>query len=159
MHSLFAGLMGLFVGLGSFFHGGQGVPAHIQQTSTVQQASSSGAPAATGSGHRMFGRGRKLPNGEKPFFGTVTAVNGSALTVQMQWPMRPNQQAATPKTLTVTLTSTTTYTGGTQASITTNTKIAGVGTTNSDGSITATQVRINPTFPTGFPHRGEKPQS
>jgi len=159
MHNLLAGLMGFFVGLGSFFHGGQGMPAQIHQNKTVQQASSSGTASPSGTFNREGGEMRKLPAGEKLFFGTVTAVNGSTLTVQMQRPMRPSQPSITPsisQTQTVTLTSTTTYTGGSQTSIAVNTRIAGMGTTNSDGSITATQVRINPTAPTGFHRRNRE---
>lgn len=99
----------------------------------------------------------------------MTAVNGATLTLQMTMPqgfmmMRRHYSPSvtptitpastpTPKTLTIMLTSSTKYTGGSESDITVNTKVAGVGTLGSDGSLTATQVTINPTFPTGFPQK------
>lgn len=156
MHNFIAGLMGLFMGLSSFFHGGHGLHAHTNQTQTNQQASGTASPS--GMIQRGFGRGRgmNLPVGQRPFFGTVTAVNGSTLTVQMVLPGRPafNNPSMTPsitpgatQTITVTLDSNTQYTGGSQSDITINSKIAGVGKVNSDGSITATQIRVNATMP------------
>ncbi|HUD44653.1 MAG TPA: hypothetical protein VMR41_03880 [Patescibacteria group bacterium] len=166
MHNFIAGLMGFFVGVTSVFHGGAMPPANHPQT--VVQANVSGTPATSsgamrrGFGSRGFGRGVNIPVGEKPFFGTVTAVSGSILTIQTQPTirMRPNAPTVTitpppTQTLTINLDSSTKYTGGSQSDITTNTKVAGIGKTNSDGSLTALQISINPTIPTGFPRRGK----
>ena len=106
-------------------------------------------------------RGMNLPAGQKRFFGTVTNVVGSTLTVQMQMIRRPSgspSPATSPgaeQTVTVNLDSSTTYTGGSQADITTNTRVAGVGTSNNDGSLTAINIQINPTMPSGSPGQRE----
>ena len=50
-------------------------------------------------------------------------------------------------TLTVDLTSTTQYTGGAQSDIQNGTRIGGYGTKNTDGSINAQQIMINPSQP------------
>lgn len=161
MHNLLAGFMGFFVGVTSLFHGGA-TPPPMNHTASMQQANISGTPASSSGMMRRSGK-MNLPQGEKPFFGTVTAVNGSTLTVQMMWMMgsgpmhmRRTQTTITPpasKSMTIDLTSATTYTGGSQSDIVVNMKVAGVGTSNSDGSITAIKVQINPVMPTGFPHR------
>lgn len=177
MHNFLAGFMGFFVGVTSMFHGGA-TPPPMNHTPSTQQANVSGTPASP-SGMMYANRkgdreGMNLPQGERPFFGTVTNVNGSVLTVQMQGmmfrPMMRHPQTTitptltltppAPRSITVDLTSSTTYTGGTQSDITTNTKVSGVGTSNSDGSITAIKIQINPTppampsgMPSGFPHR------
>lgn len=161
MHNFFAGIMGFFVGMGAFFHHGQGLPAQTNQTQTSQQAAVSGTPPQQG----MMGRGRGMmnwQNGQRPFFGTVTSVNGNTLTVEMRMPMmRFNYPSVTPsitpgatQTVTVKLDSSTKYDGGSQSDIKTNTKIAGIGKLNSDNSITATEIRINATLPnpSGFRH-------
>ena len=157
MHKLFAAFMGVFASIGTFFHGGQ--PANSQSTNKPAVYGTAASP----SGSMRWEKGNKMhiPQGERPFFGTVTAVTGSTLTVTMQRPMMmrshisitPSITPPEPKTITVTLASSTTYTGGTQSDITTGTKIAGVGTVNTDGSITAVKVSINPTMPSGMPHR------
>lgn len=161
--------MGFFVGLTSMFHGGA-TPPPMNHTPSTQQANISGTPASSSGMMYMHGKGRggkmQLPAGEKPFFGTVTNVSGSTLTVQMggmmgmMHSMRMKNPTTTvtitppaPRTVTVDLTTSTTYTGGAQSDIAVNTKIAGIGTSNSDGSITALKVQINPTMPSGFPHR------
>lgn len=91
-----------------------------------------------GAGRGHFGN---MPSGSIPIFGQVTAVNGSTLTVQRQ------SRNGSGTTITIDLTSSTQYTGGSQSSIQTGTRIGGYGTTNSDGSINAEQIMINPTFP------------
>ncbi len=163
MHSLLAGIMGFFMGITSFFHGGQSTQPPTNQPQIVQQSTNADTATPSGTMKHGFGKNMQLPAGEKPFFGIVTNVNGSTLTVQMQRgmrPMGPNSNGASPspatsQTVTITLTSSTQYTGGSQSDIATNTRIAGIGNTNSDGSITAVKIQINPTMPSGFPmHRG-----
>lgn len=156
MHKLFAGLTGIFMGIGALFHGGQGMPTHVNQSPASSQATISGSLRPSGMPYGR-GKGMQLPNGERPFFGTVTAVNGSTLTVQMMMSMRHFRNPSITPTITITpgatqtttilLTGSTKYTRGTQSNITVNTKVAGVGTVNSDSSITALQVTINPTMP------------
>jgi len=96
------------------------------------------------SGTKGFGRGQfgNMPSGSKPIFGQVTAVNGNTLTVQRQ------SRNGNGTTITVDLSSSTQYTGGSQNNIQNGTRIAGYGTANSDGSINAEKITINPTFPT-----------
>jgi hypothetical protein len=155
MHNFFAGFTALIMGVGSFFHMGQGLPAHQQNTQRVINATPSAFM------ERGFGRddGENLPVGQRPFFGVVTAVNGSTLTVQIVTPGRqmmnlsitptitPSVVPATPKTISIILDSNTKFVNGVQSDIKINTKIAGVGKVNSNGSLTATQVRINAQMP------------
>jgi hypothetical protein len=159
MHNLFAGLMGIFMGLGSFFHGG----AATHHAQLRVQANVSGTPEASPSSMMSRDRFEKLPAGERPFYGTVTAVNGSTLTVSLVRGLHLGDDkrtvnstvnsTATPPTQTVTihLDSSTKYTGGTQSDITTNTRIAGFGKSNSDGSLNAVSIIINPTTPSRMP--------
>lgn len=165
MHNVFAGMMGVWMGLSSMFHGGHGLtnnPSHMQQ---MRQAVLSGTPVPTGTWHKGMGRGMKLPAGEKPFFGTVTAVNGNTLTVQMTFPGRgfkmhpsvtPTVTPPAPQTLTITLDASTQYKNGAASDITVNTKIAGIGKTNSDGSMTAVMVTINPSMSGPGSFRGQR---
>lgn len=164
MHSLIAGFMGFFMGFGGFFHGGASVPHNANQAQITQQASISGMPRFGRGGKRGFGDdpGRMgLQDDEQRFFGLVTAVNGSTITVQMQGMMWRPSGTITPtitprvqRTFTITLDSGTAYTGGSATDIVTNTRVAGIARKNSDGSLTAISVQINPTVPTGFPLRG-----
>lgn len=161
MNGLFAGFMGLFASFGSFFHGGD-LPKHPMMNNIV--ASTTVTPSRTITPGVRRGDRDGMMNGQRPFFGTVTAVSGSTITLQMQRPMMLFRQAnpsVTPtitppalKTFTITVDSSTTYTGGTLADITTGTKIAGIGKTTGDSAITAVKITINPTVPTGFPGRG-----
>lgn len=160
MNNIFAGIMGILMSISAVFH--TGAIAHTNHPSTIQEASVSATPAPSGYIHRGFGhgRGKSMINGLRPFFGTVTSVNGSTLTIQMIFLARgflrstsitPTITPGGTQTLTIDLDNSTTYIGGSQGDITINTKIAGIGKVNSDGSITATQVRIHPTMPSGFP--------
>ena len=173
MHGLLAGFMGFLMGATSFFHGGPGTTPHNYRTNTTAQTNISGTPAPAPSGmmRGRFGQGRggmNLPGGERPFFGTVTTVNGSTLTLETQMGImmrggqgdddaKPTITPRAPRTITVTLDSSTKYTGGTQSDITTNTKVAGIAKTNSDGSLTAVSIQINPTQPSGNPMWGGRP--
>lgn len=158
MQHFFSGLMGFFVGLGAFFHGGQGLPPKSTQVQSIQQAQLSSTPAPSGMMQRRYGAGRRmnLPSGERPFFGTVTMINGSSLTIQIAFPQRrmwinpsitPTITPGAVQSLIINLDSNTKYIGGAQSDIKVNTRIAGVGKANSEGSITATQIRINPNMP------------
>ncbi|HSW97342.1 MAG TPA: hypothetical protein VLF89_05960 [Candidatus Saccharimonadales bacterium] len=160
MHNLFAGLLGLFASIGTFFHGGQ--PAQQPMMNVYMNTTATPSGSIT-PGYGKGGQGRMNTNGERPFFGTVTAVNGSTITIEMQGfmrMMRSPDDSVTPtititpaqaRTITITVNSSTTYTGGSFADITTGTKIAGIGKTTSDTAITATKISINPTIPSGAP--------
>ena len=80
-----------------------------------------------------------IPKGQKPFFGKVTNVKDSVLTIQ---------SAGMTKTLTIKLDKTTIYSGGKQSDIDKDINIAGIGKINSDNSVTATKLEIKQTVPT-----------
>ena len=83
--------------------------------------------------------GQNLPAGSKPFFGSVSAVSGSQITLSS----RNNS------TTTITISGNTEFDGGTKDQIISGARIAGYGTANSDGSIVATKITINPAMPGG----------
>lgn len=114
------------------------------QNSTVQTQTTGSNQYPRPSGARAFGKGQfgSMPSGSKPIFGLVTEVSGNTLKVQRQ------SRNGNGTTLTVELTSSTQYTGGSQSNIQNGMRIAGYGTANSDGSINAEKITINPTFPT-----------
>ncbi len=107
-------------------------------TSPAVPMSPSGGSAS--STRRGFGM-PNLPAGSKPFFGTIASVSGSQITISGH--MR--NSSSTASTI-INITSSTTYQGGSQSSLTTGTRVAGIGTTNGDGSLNATSIQINPTF-------------
>lgn len=159
MNHLFAGFMGILASFGSFFHSGQ--PTHQVEVNNVNHSATVSGTMNPGMGRGDEQRGMMNQNGERPFFGTVTGVSGSTITVEMQRPIMmrqanpsitPTITPPAPTTITVTVDSTTTYTGGALTNITTGTKIAGVGKATSDTAITAAKITINPTMPTGFPN-------
>lgn len=115
----------------------QASPASSQANSATTSTSPQ-APHQSAS--RSFGRGQgiAIPSGATPFFGQVTSVNDTTITIQRQG----KNANATP--ITLTLTSSTQYTGGTQNDIQTGTRVAGYGIANSDGSLSAEQLVINP---------------
>src|SRR5579859_5622871 len=80
MHSFLAGFMGLFMSMGAFFHGGASFHNPANQPQPAQQVNVTGTP----SGMMRFGFRRNPPQGERPFFGIVTNISGSTLTIQMQ---------------------------------------------------------------------------
>jgi len=168
MNKLLSTISGFFMSVLSIFHQGTSPPVNTQPIPTSQVVTSSALKDTPpqnippqNTTPRMFReQGGNLPTGEQRFFGTVTSINGSTLTLRMQVKGRPMgdsksapDEQQTPATVNVTLDSSTTYTGGSQSDITTTTRIAGVGKANDDGSVTALQVQINPTIPSGFPRR------
>ncbi len=168
MHNFFSGLIGLFVGLGAFFHGNSVLPIQHTQPQMLREASNSANVNLNPSGYMRSGEfGNEhlaSMSGQRPFFGKVTEVNGSTITVtlvvpqfRMMHPLNPSiTLTITPpvaKTINILLDDTTRYNGGTQSDIIVNTNIAGIGKLNTDGSITAETVQINPTVPTSFPTR------
>ena len=112
--------------------------------------------APDGNGAAKRGPMANIPSGQKPFFGQVASVSGSTLTITTHTmnrgassPEGSSASSASPTTITVTLTSSTTFSGGTESTLASGVRIFGYGTPNSDGSITATNIQINPTRPTG----------
>lgn len=128
---------------------GKDMLGQAQVTPTPQQTATAN-PGGTmhqyshNHGQGGFGGGQfgNMPSGSTPIFGQVTAISGNTVTVQR---MSRNGNGTT---ITVDLTSSTQYTGGSQSTIQNGTRIAGYGTKNSDGSINAEKITINPSFPT-----------
>jgi hypothetical protein len=96
------------------------------------------SPGKPGSGHPQ-GAPQSIPDGSKPFFGQVSAVSGSKITLS----------SMNNSTVTVIISSSTEFSGGIESDIKAGTKVAGYGTTGSGGSIEAVKIMINPTMPSG----------
>ena len=96
------------------------------------------SPGKPGSGHPQ-GAPQSIPDGSKPFFGQVSAVSGSKITLS----------SMNNSTVTVIISSSTEFSGGIKSDIKAGTKVAGYGTTGSGGSIEAVKIMINPTMPSG----------
>ncbi len=108
--------------------------ANNSSQNVADQRFGGGAPA---------GRGfRDLPAGSKPIFGQITSIADNKLTVQ-----------GMSGDLNVSISDSTKYTGGTKSDLKIDDRIVGYGTANSDGSITAQELTINPSFP----RRGDAP--
>ena len=58
MHNLFAGILGFFMGVVSFFHGGHTVALANNSNQAVLHAAVSGTPAPSGTPRRGFGPGK-----------------------------------------------------------------------------------------------------
>lgn len=114
------------------------------QTTAGQQPNMQ--PSVSGSPNR--GKFANMPAGSQPIFGQVTAVNGNQLSVQRQ------SRNGNTTSLTVNLSASTQYTGGVQSDISSGTRIGGYGTKNSDGTINAEQIMINPTIGNRNPGQG-----
>ena len=123
--------------------GGYYLFQNIIKLQSVQQSNITNAPspqhAETKGNLEQKRKGADIPEGQKPFFGKVISVKGSILTIQ---------SIGTTETLTVKLDKTTIYSGGKQSDINNEVKVAGIGKTNSDGSITAVKLEIKPTTST-----------
>ena len=96
------------------------------------------SPGKPGSGHPQD-TPQSIPDGSKPFFGQVSAVSGSKITLS----------SMNNSTVTVIISSSTEFSGGIKSDIKAGTRIAGYGTTDSGGSVEAVKVMINPTIPSG----------
>jgi hypothetical protein len=121
-------------------------------SSAQVQGASTGTVNGTGT---PFGYGRRssasstragmgmpnLPAGSKPFFGTIASVSGSEFTISG----RTRNSSSTISTV-IEVSGSTQFQGGTQSSLAAGTRVVGYGTTNSDGSINAQSIQINPSF-------------
>ncbi|MCX6762809.1 MAG: DUF5666 domain-containing protein [Candidatus Moranbacteria bacterium] len=96
------------------------------------------SPGKPGSEHPQ-GAPQSIPDGSKPFFGQVSAISGSKITLS----------SMNNSTVTVIISSSTEFTGGIKSDIKAGIKVAGYGTTGSNGSIEAVKIMINPTMPSG----------
>lgn len=116
-------------------------PANNSVLGSNSQNSNFGGPNGQGRGRGNF---PQLPAGAKRIFGQITSVNGENITVQ----------GRNGNTLNIKLNDSTKYSGGSKTDLAVNTRIAGYGSANSDGSITAEQLMINPTFGGRGPNGG-----
>ncbi len=151
-------VLAFLLGIGLLI-GGYYIFRNITKPQSTQHTSTSETPITT-KPERSKGRfeqkrkGADIPEGQQPFFGKVTSVNGSMLTIQsLIVTNQENTSTVSPtsgitKTLIVKLDNETTYSGGKQSDISKNTRIAGIGKTNNDGSITAIKLEIKPSLPT-----------
>lgn len=107
-------------------------------TSVLSANSTNQNPANQRFGRSGGGRGFRgnLPAGATPIFGQITNVTDNSITV-----------SGRNGDLNVVLNASTKYTGGTKSDLKANDRVFGYGTSNSDGSITAQQITINPSFP------------
>ncbi|MFZ1020136.1 MAG: DUF5666 domain-containing protein [Minisyncoccia bacterium] len=110
-----------------------------------------GTPASSGG----FGM-KNIPAGSKAFFGTIASNNGTTITLTSRG-MRSRTAGGTTTapattTMTITVNGATQISGGDASALIQGTRITGYGTLNNDGSITATQISINPQMPAGM-HR------
>ena len=97
---------------------------------------------------------KNIPAGSKAFFGTIASSDGTTITltarnIGKRSGANTTPTAPTTTTMTITVNSATQISGGDATALIQGTRIAGYGTLNSDGSITATQISINPQMPTG----------
>ena len=97
-----------------------------------------------------------MPAGAKLIFGSVTAVNGSTVTLSTMGRSSSTAPlaAVAPSTLDVTLDASTQYQGGTQADIKMGVRVMGYGTTTADGALEAQSLRIVPAGGPGGPGGG-----
>ena len=131
----------------------QDVPAATVTATPTTDASQQGPGGARGNMPN-------IPAGSKPIFGQVASVSGSTLTVTTMsrraggasgdsTATAADTAAPAATKMTVTLTDSTVFSGGTKDALVAGARIFGYGTANADGSITATNIQINPTRPAG----------
>lgn len=83
---------------------------------------------------------RQQNAGLRPFFGTITGLSGSSITISQGRGKSNGKANSAP--ITINITASTTFAIGTLANLTVGTKVSGLGTKNADKSITA--LKINP---------------
>lgn len=124
-------VVGIIVVLAAIFIGGIAYQKYVNDKSNPTNTSFGGGSRGG------FGQGL---NGQTPVFGTVQSISGSNIMVQ-------NQQG---NTVTVIVNSSTQYRQNRQSAqlsaIQNGDRIVAIGKQNSDGSITATRISINPSF-------------
>lgn len=128
-----------YIGIGTIaalLIGGVTFLVHHQQpinNSVLNSTTQGGSSGRFGRSGRHFGN---FPAGSIPIFGNIASVAGNALVIQ-----RRNGTL-----LNVFVNNNTQYTGGTQTNLAANTRVGGYGTKNSDGTIIAQKLIINPSF-------------
>ncbi len=99
-------------------------------------------PSTTTPSPRLGQRGgMTIPAGSKSFFGSIASISGSTVTLTA---LRKDNA-----TVTVTVSPGTDMNGDTSSKLVVGARVVGYGITNPDGSLSAQNIRINPTMPTG----------
>jgi hypothetical protein len=126
-------LVAVIVGGAAFFGG--------MQYGKSQATTGTGLFAQNGQGQR--GTGRRLGNGNgAPVTGKIVAQDATSITIQTQDGSQKIVDIAGSTTISKT-------SSGSASDLKSGDEIAAFGTTNSDGSITAQNVQINPMFRNG----------
>ena len=120
-----------------------------QSAQTSDQAGAGGpggnyAMRGNASSTRRGGFRMNMPAGAKPIFGSITAVNGSVLTLSPAGrnPNSTSTAAIAATTLQVTVDGSTQYQGGVASDLKAGVRVMGYGTTTADGTIEAQSLRI-----------------
>lgn len=146
-----------------FLAAGCGSKAVIQNQNNSQVSGREASNPAGTSSPRGFGEGENmasstprgrgvggtfgsLPEGSRPFFGTVKSVDGSLVILSS---FRGREGGSGDTSLAVKVSGSTEISGGIQSDIAGGTRIAGYGPENDDGSIAAEKIQINPELPQG----------
>jgi hypothetical protein len=122
-------LIAIVVGALAFFAG-------MKYQQSTGSAQSNGI--SQGQGGQRFGGGRSGGNGG-PIVGKILSQDSSSITIQLQDGSSKIVNVSSTTTISKT-------TKAAQSDLTVGTQVAAFGTTNSDGSITAQTVQINPMF-------------
>jgi hypothetical protein len=137
--------------------------AGCSNSAPTSQTSGSGSTASTGVAAQVqgaatstpFGYGRRgnasstrsgfgmpnMPAGDKPFFGTIASLEGSSFTITGR-----SRTSSSTMTTVINISGNTQYQGGSQSSLAAGARVVGYGAPNSDGSINAQSIQINPTL-------------
>lgn len=132
----------LIGGIGLYFSTRQGqhegikkmpadVPSGVPSGKPHINLQNSGKPPMPSGTH-----GANIPTGEQPFMGTVSNLEGSSFSVK--GPMGESK---------IIFTASTTFEGGSSSDLKNDVRVGGYGTKNDDGTISASQIQINPSMP------------
>lgn len=124
-------VVALLVGAGAFFGG-----MKFQET---KAASSNSADHAQGSFRGQNGQNRNSQGGFRPVVGEILNMDDKSITVKLE--DGSSKIVLLPDNITVSKTDTTS-----KADLKTGVRVGVFGTNNSDGSVTAQNVQINPMF-------------
>lgn len=130
-----AAVIALLVGAGGGFYAGM----QYQQSKAPQVTGGNFAGGGAASGFRTGGaRGTGAGSGMRPVVGQITSSGNGTITVKLA--------DGSSKIVLISGSTTIAKTSpGAASDLTTGVTVAAFGTTNSDGSVTATNVQINPT--------------
>lgn len=140
-------LVALLVGVGGFFGG-----MKFQET---KASSPNSADHAQGNFRGQNGQGNRFQGGFRPVVGEILSLDDKSITVKLD--DGSSKIVLLPDNLTVSKTD-----SASKADLKTGVSVGVFGTNNSDGSVTAQNVQINPMFRNGqggIDHRGSPSES